>query len=233
MHKLARLLVAAALVATPLVAAPTAHAAPATAHCTAQAGAVKVESDLSPATVSVLDTRTGDMVDVVVTITGSTFEVTAVDPDVVLTDASWCVKSSTKTNSGTGTDGASTSTNKKGKVQDISYVLLYSVTSEDPTPVAQCNDATSSGGQGVTITPYEIGTAGPATFTVSYQMYSIPDKLEVFYEGALVATTGDVVSGSATLNVALPAGTATTVDVVVTGPYSGTAWDYTLHCPAP
>lgn len=61
----------------------------------------------------------------------------------------------------------------------------------------------------MTRTTYAIGTAGPTSFSVAYAMYSIPDQLEVFYEGALVATTGGVVSGSATLPVTLPAGSTT------------------------
>lgn len=93
-----------------------------TSHC---APGVKVDAAASPAVVTVVDSN-NQPVDVTVTITGTTFAIEGAD----LTDASWCVKSSTQTNSGTGTTGASTATNKKGVLQAISYVTIYSVSGE-------------------------------------------------------------------------------------------------------
>lgn len=37
------------------------------------------------------------------------------------------------------------------------------------------------------------------TFSLSYQMYSIPDQLTVAYEGATLFTTDGLVSGSRTV----------------------------------
>ena len=213
----------------PAMAAQGSAPAAATSQCTGYQTEVKVSADDSPATVTVTDTTTGNPIDVVVTITGTTFDVTPVDPAVVLTDASWCVKSSTATNSGSGTSGASTSLNKKGIVQDISYVVLYSVTSE---VIAPCNQSTASGGQGTTSTVYELGTKGPTSFQVYYQMYGQPDQMEIFYEGNLIYTTGGYVSGSNTVTVNAPAGTSTKVTVVMTAPEVGTLWNYTIYCPA-
>ncbi len=119
-----------ALLVAMLVVIPSAGAA-ATEHCTNHMTEVKVESDQSPATVHVVDTQTGDLVEVIVTIVGPDLSIAAVDPGLDLVDASWCIKSNTNTNSGSGLTGQSTSTNKKGIVQDISYVVLYSVTSAD------------------------------------------------------------------------------------------------------
>lgn len=119
--------VAAVTLATLVMGVPT-HATNQVAHHgkTSQcAPGVKVAASASPATVTVPDGG-GQPVEVIITITGSTFTITGDG----LTDASWCVKSSTKTNSGTGTSGASTATNKKGVVQAISYVTIYSVSLE-------------------------------------------------------------------------------------------------------
>lgn len=201
-----------------------------TAHCVDHSTAAKVESTSSPGTVTVVDTRTGQPIQVVVTISGTSFTVTPVDPAVTLVDASWCVKSSTNVNVGKGTTGASTSTNKNGKVQDISYVVLYSVTSKSPVIIQPCNQATNSGGQGVTTTVHELGRPGPTTFVLAYDTYSIPDQIQVTYEGQTLLDTG-LVGQQKSVTVAVPAGKSTQVTVVVTGPYSGTAWTYTVNCP--
>ena len=120
--------------------------------------------------------------------TPTTFTIESVDPNVVLANASWCVKSTTTTNNGTGTSGASTSTNKEGVVQAISYVVICSVTSEEPAE--PCNATTSSGGQGVTTTVHSLGVAGPTSFLFEWETLSQPDQLQVFYEGVEIYDTG-------------------------------------------
>ena len=231
-----RLLVAASIAA--VLAVPIFTAAPAVAatdHCTDHTSALKVEAGASPATVQVIDTLTGDPVTVTITITGTTFTIQSVDPNLVLAAASWCVKSSTNTNNGTGTTGASTSTNKNGVVQAISYVVIYSVTSEEPPE--PCNVTTQSGGQGVTTTVHSLGVDGPTSFLFEWEAFNQPDQFQVFYEGVEIFDTGLVGdntgegTGSATVNV--PAGTASTVTVTVTGPEAGTLWEYRVNCPAP
>ena len=68
---------------------------------------------------------------------------------------------------------------------------------------------------------------------ITYDMYSIPDRLDCFYKGVLVATTGGLVSGSATLQWAYnpQPGDPSWCLVVMSAPNSGTAWIYTLSCP--
>ena len=99
-----------------------------------------------------------------------------------------------------------------------------------PPPVP-CNQLTTAGGVGVTTTVHELGTAGPTSFQLTYEMFSIPDQLDVFYEGVNIYTTGTVVSGGQTVTVAVPQGSSTQVTVVVTGPDPSTAWEYTVFCP--
>ena len=128
------------------VAVALAPLAPAVAKATQQcpAGGVKVQVTQSPASVSVTDTTAGASVPVVVTVTGATFTVTPAAGTGALENATWCVKASTRTNFGNGTAGASTATNKRGVVHDISYVVLYSVvTTIAPWPVPQCWESSS------------------------------------------------------------------------------------------
>ncbi len=66
--------------------------------------------------------------------------------------------------------------------------------------MARCPTTQRSGGQGVTT--LNVGLKKTSyTFDVSYQMYTIPDKLELFYEGNVIFTTGGLVSGRRTVSV--------------------------------
>jgi hypothetical protein len=142
------LLTAALIGGSTALVAPAASAGPATAQC--PSGGVKVAADASPAAVSVMDSTTAAPVSVVVTITGPTFEISAAtDSATPPLDATWCVKSSTKTTEpspGTGLTGHSASTNKKGAPQNIGYVVVYSVATFPV--ITNCYDSTS---------PYENG----------------------------------------------------------------------------
>lgn len=203
--------------------------------------------------VSVIDTRTGDHIDVTVTIDGE--NVTFSSDDHSLEDASFCIKGGTG-NSGllSGLSGSTEDIdNRGGQTPDISYVVLYAVTTVDEDVVA-CDESTASGGAGVTTTIHELGQSS-GTFDFSYNAYAVPDRFQVFYEGSLIHDevigtlansssyaslfdpsgifhgTGsvDAVSGK---SVSLSyAGTSTQVTVIVSGP-GGTVWDYIVSCPA-
>ncbi len=102
------------------------------------------------------------------------------------------------------------------------------------SPVAGlgCGSLTTAGGPGVTTTVHGLGRTG-GLVSIAYEMYTVPDRLDCYYDGTLVATTGGPVSGSATLTwtYAPAPGRPTHCTVVVTGP-NGTAWQYLLGCPA-
>ena len=104
--------------------------------------------------------------------------------------------------------------------------------SDSPNVGLGCGYLTTAGGAGVTTTEHKIGRAG-GIVTIDYQMYSIPDRLDCYYDGTLVATTGGPVSNGGSLSWTYgPApGGPTFCTIVVTGP-SGTAWQYLLNCPA-
>ena len=102
----------------------------------------------------------------------------------------------------------------------------------DERPPKPCGQVTASGGQGVTRTRHALGlTLGLVRIT--YDMYGIPDRLDCFYKGVLVASTAGLVSGSGTLQwiyASVPGDPAWCL-VVMSAPNSGTAWVYTINCP--
>lgn len=87
---------------------------------------------------------------------------------------------------------------------------------------------TQSGGYGITIHDYRI-VVGGGNLTLSYDMYTIPDKAEIYINGALAATTSGFVPGQGTLTVGNSILTAgADVQVVITGDDPSTAWDYRI-----
>ncbi len=93
-----------------------------------------------------------------------------------------------------------------------------------------CNAKTISGGFGVTPTLHSVGSKS-GTIQLNYEMYSIPDKLEVFYEGKLLFSTNGFVSGNKTESITYNYNKETEIEVIVTGNDAGTAWEYTVNCP--
>jgi hypothetical protein len=91
---------------------------------------------------------------------------------------------------------------------------------------------TASGGQGVTRTRHALGH-DPGLVRITFDMYSIPDRLDCFYKGVLVATTGGLVSGTGEVSwIYTPGpGDPQWCLVIVSAPQSGTAWQYTIYCP--
>jgi flagellin len=85
--------------------------------------------------------------------------------------------------------------------------------------------AVNSGGAGVTTNNHVVG-ATPGTVILDYDMYGMPDQLDIIYNGVVVATTGGAVSGQGQLTFAF-GGAPTDFDVQVTGP-NGTGWTYDL-----
>jgi hypothetical protein len=102
----------------------------------------------------------------------------------------------------------------------------------DERPPKPCGQVTASGGQGVTRTRHALGPT-PGSVSITYDMYGIPDRLDCFYKGVLVASTGGLVSGTGTLQWAYaPApGDPAVCLIVMRAPNNGTAWIYTINCP--
>jgi hypothetical protein len=93
-----------------------------------------------------------------------------------------------------------------------------------------CDEQQASGGQeGDTRTIQLTATSG--VIKIDYQMYGVPDRLRVIYEGQDLVNTG-FVSGTKSISVPFD-GKSGKVTVELTGNQedSGTKWDYTLRCP--
>lgn len=98
--------------------------------------------------------------------------------------------------------------------------------------ITKCSSTTTSGGQGTTVFEVDMKkTSG--TFVLQYNMLGVPDKLEAWHEGALIFTTGGLVSGKRTIPVSYGSQSAksTIVTVQVSAPRGGTWWHVTLSCP--
>ena len=105
---------------------------------------------------------------------------------------------------------------------------------QEPSPVevVECNATVESGGQGRTVTRHALGSKA-GRVVVEYEMYQRPDKLTIIYNGKVVATTGDVVSGYGSMGWDYPAqaGAPQECEVEVYAPEEDTKWDYQLNCP--
>jgi hypothetical protein len=113
---------------------------------------------------------------------------------------------------------------------------------EDEQTTKPCNSDTKSGGAGVTKTKHSLGKNN-GIVTIRFNMFNVPDKLEVFYEGVLVASTfdfpgnqngfvGEMINGkglgSITFNYKF--NKADYCMIHVTGDFD-TAWEYNISCP--
>ena len=100
---------------------------------------------------------------------------------------------------------------------------------ESDTCAAKCPTTQRSGGQGTTTLTIDLKkTSG--SFPVSYNMFSIPDGLDIFYEGQTIFSTNGLVSGSKSVTVTY-SGSSTFVKVRISAPNPGTAWDLSVGCP--
>ncbi len=98
---------------------------------------------------------------------------------------------------------------------------------------SNCN-IRNTGGQSASIQPFrhDLGT-NAGNVTISYDMYSIPDRMDVRYNGSVARSTGGLVSGAGTLSFDYnPSNTSNAFCIVeMIAPNSGTAWEYTINCP--
>lgn len=106
-----------------------------------------------------------------------------------------------------------------------------------------CSQAAKSGGRGITEKKHILGNKS-GRVVIEYDMESVPDKMEVFYEGNLVTSTNEIngnVKGFVGGKNAAKCCGALSFDfqynkddhcmVRVTGGSTDTKWKYTLFCP--
>ncbi|GAD85404.1 hypothetical protein [Nocardia asteroides] len=159
---------------------------------------------------------------------------------IVMTAAAWslAVPGLAGADTGSGTTGSGvidTGSGILGDLLDTGSGILGGSSGGSSESVQPCNTSTKSGGEGVTTTSHQLGVAGPTSFVLSYETLNIPDRIQVFYEGGQVLDTGyigdNINQGTGSAVVSLPAGTATTVTVRVSG-MDDTQWEYTVNCPS-
>ncbi|HOZ82506.1 MAG TPA: hypothetical protein PLU85_05695 [Bacteroidia bacterium] len=106
--------------------------------------------------------------------------------------------------------------------------------------------ASFSGNVGITALVANLGSKA-GTATISYDMYSIPDRLDIRYDGQWIASTGTLlspsgypncaispdgfVSGSHSVTFNYDPGKSRLVEIYVSGCNSGTAWQIEVVCP--
>ncbi len=98
----------------------------------------------------------------------------------------------------------------------------------------ECNVQAGSGGQGTSFLTQNLGPDA-GTVVVQYEMYTIPDQMEIYYEDNLVASTASLVSGGGNLTFNYtpnPNGPFHCI-IKMFAPNSGTAWDFIAYCPVP
>ncbi len=102
-----------------------------------------------------------------------------------------------------------------------------------PADAIPCNtSASESGGQGYHENTHLLGDF-PGKVTINFDMFNQKDKMDVFYDNKLVATTNQLVSGMGELKFYYPAqsGKPKYCSIVLTAPESGTSWQYLMSCP--
>jgi hypothetical protein len=101
-----------------------------------------------------------------------------------------------------------------------------------PPNTSACNQLVKSGGQGLTSTEVYLGST-PGRVVINYNMYDIPDQIDIYYGGKLVHSTNRLVNNIGSLTWDFPADPSIGYScvVVVHAPNNGTAWDYTVSCP--
>jgi hypothetical protein len=95
-----------------------------------------------------------------------------------------------------------------------------------------CDATVQSGGTGQTSTQHELGTRS-GTVVIRYDMKTLPDEINVYYNNTLVASSNGLVSQTNALqfNYTAIAGRPTYCIVKISAPYDNTEWNYLLNCP--
>ncbi len=97
--------------------------------------------------------------------------------------------------------------------------------------IVACNEEVQSGGQGQTTSKHSLGNQA-GTVEVVYDMKSVPDRMDIYFNGTIVASTNKDVSGTGSLNFNVPQNNNINYcEVVVSAPYEGTEWGYKINCP--
>lgn len=99
-------------------------------------------------------------------------------------------------------------------------------------PLEHCNETSDAGGYGGVHRRIELGRPGPTFFRLRYETYRIPDTITVRYEGReIFADHYRSTHGDKWVDIHVPPGSSTAVQVEVVANEPGTEWNFTVHCP--
>ncbi len=94
-----------------------------------------------------------------------------------------------------------------------------------------CDWSGDSGGEGVTHNKHYLGDK-PGFVALNFQLFNAPDDIKVIYRGRQIAGTGGPRSGPGGFGFNWnPVAGDYSVDVIVTGQFLGTRWEYAISCP--
>jgi hypothetical protein len=99
--------------------------------------------------------------------------------------------------------------------------------------IKPCTTHSSTGKNEIAIDYYALGDRS-GTVTIAYDMAKIPDMMELYYDGEMVATTGDLVSGEGRLSwnyIFTPTKPTYFMIKMVPSQNENTVWSYDLYCP--
>ena len=130
---------------------------------------------------------------------------------------------------------------------NISNVLTTDVVLTAPVT---CATATVNGAEGLTFTTIDMTGKSSATLSLTYDTYSVPDRIDVYQNGTWLTGTGTnpnstippqcdcstplpgFIGATGTLTFQYDAGKSKNITVVVSGCLGGgTAWTWTMNCP--
>lgn len=115
-------------------------------------------------------------------------------------------------------------------IDSVAAVIDTTATKVDNT--INCDATVKSGGTGETISQHELGKSS-GTVVIEYDMKSLPDEINIYYNNVLVASSRGLVSDTNSLQFKYTAiaGKPTYCIVKISAPYENTEWNYLLNCP--
>lgn len=120
--------------------------------------------------------------------------------------------------------------NNKQLIDSVTTVVDTTTTRMDNT--INCDATVQSGGPGETTSQHELGKSS-GTVVIEYDMKTLPDEINVYYDNVIVASSNGLVSNANTLQFKYNAvsGKPTYCIVKISAPYDNTEWNYLLNCP--
>lgn len=100
-----------------------------------------------------------------------------------------------------------------------------------PPNTLQCGKTNDTGGGAYTEKYHEMGTVA-GEVRIDYDMYGLPDRMDVYYMNQLLASTNAEVTYKGSLKFTYrPIGGVTQIKVVITNSTGNSSWEYLVHCP--